>query len=98
VDWDRERYEKIVEDLRPFLLQSGFLASKTKFVPVSAIAGVNLVNRTSNSTTLSTWYNGPTLVDLLGRSELELLFRIELTFRLSYHTLPRQVGSTCALA
>ncbi|KAF8529943.1 EF Tu GTP binding domain-containing protein [Gautieria morchelliformis] len=65
VDWDRERYEKIVEDLRPFLLQSGFLASKTKFVPVSAIAGVNLVNQASNFTALSTWYNGTTLVDLL---------------------------------
>ena len=69
MDWDRGRYESIVEDLRPFLLQSGFPASKVKFVPVSAMAGINLVNQVKDGTGLMTWYDGPTLVDLLGMRE-----------------------------
>lgn len=64
MNWDSKRYEMIVEELRHFLVQSGFLASKTKLVPVSAMAGTNLVAR--DSTGVLTWYNGPTLVDLLG--------------------------------
>lgn len=38
------------------------------FVPVGAMLGVNLVDRTSpEASALSRWYKGPTLVDLLGR-------------------------------
>ncbi|KAF8592451.1 hypothetical protein K439DRAFT_1610256 [Ramaria rubella] len=65
VNWDGSRFEGIVEDLRPFLVQSGFPASKTSFVPISAMAGVNLVNRVEDTIGLNAWYNGPTLVDLL---------------------------------
>jgi elongation factor 1 alpha-like protein len=51
-----------------FFGQSGFHSSKTSFVPVGAILGVNLVERKApESTVLSKWYKGPTLVDLLGR-------------------------------
>ena len=66
VDWDRTRYENIVDDLRPFLVQSGFQSSKMKFVPVSALAGANLVNQAKDFTSLMAWYGGPALVDLLG--------------------------------
>jgi elongation factor 1 alpha-like protein len=67
VNWDQARYDEIIEDLRPFLIQSGFAASKTKFVPVGAMAGVNLVRKEQEPPTrLGTWYHGPTLVDLLG--------------------------------
>ena len=67
VQWSRARYEEICELLRPFLVQSGFHPSKTKFVPVGAMAGVNLVTRTgAESQELTAWYKGPTLCDLLG--------------------------------
>ncbi|KAG5644569.1 hypothetical protein DXG03_008143 [Asterophora parasitica] len=66
VDWDRGRYEEIRSTLRPFLLQSGFHPSKTKYVPVGAMLGVNLATREGNDATLlQNWYEGPTLVDLL---------------------------------
>ncbi|KAF8528930.1 P-loop containing nucleoside triphosphate hydrolase protein [Hysterangium stoloniferum] len=64
VNWDDSRYTEIVEDLRPFLLQSGFLPSKTKFVPVSAMMGINLNKRAKESIQ---WYEGPTLVDLIDQ-------------------------------
>jgi elongation factor 1 alpha-like protein len=64
-----KRYTDICDLLRPFLIQSGFHPSKTKFVPVGAIQGVNLVTRDSpDAQSLRRWYNGSTLVDLLGLS------------------------------
>ncbi|KDQ64952.1 hypothetical protein JAAARDRAFT_117557 [Jaapia argillacea MUCL 33604] len=70
VQWEKDRYNEICDLLRPFLLQSGFQPSKTKFVPVGAMSGVNLVNRDgTDASLLSKWYKGPTLVDLLDRLE-----------------------------
>lgn len=64
VNWDSGRYEEICSLLRPFLLQSGFHPAKTKYVPVSAMQGVNLVG-CHGSSPLRKWYKGPTLGDLL---------------------------------
>lgn len=70
VNWDQSRFEEICGLLRAFLVQSGFPSSKTSFIPVSAMLGVNLVNRTNaDAAILSKWYNGPTLVDLLDELE-----------------------------
>ena len=67
VGWDQSRYTEIVDALKPFLLQTGFQISKTKFVPVAAMTGMNLVNRDGPSgVELRKWYKGSTLVDLLG--------------------------------
>jgi elongation factor 1 alpha-like protein len=67
VEWSEARYKEIVDNLVPFLTQSGYQPSKTSFVPVSGFLGVNLVDRSaSEAGLLSKWYSGPTLVDLLG--------------------------------
>ena len=67
VQWQKDRYDEICDLLRPFLLQSGFQPSKTKFLPVGAINGVNLLSREGEKAKdLVRWYDGPTLVDLLG--------------------------------
>lgn len=54
--------------MRPFLVQSGFQPSKTNFVPVGAVKGVNLTTcKGDEAKALRQWYqNGPSLVDLLG--------------------------------
>ena len=65
--WSKSRYEEICVLLRPFLVQSGFQPSKTRFVPVGAMQGVNLVGREGDAAAeLTQWYSGPTLVDFLG--------------------------------
>ncbi|KAH8118532.1 EF Tu GTP binding domain-containing protein [Phellopilus nigrolimitatus] len=70
VKWDKDRYDEILEVLKLFLAQTGFNASKTAFVPVGALSGVNLVTREGQeSEALNTWYKGPTLVDLLDNLE-----------------------------
>lgn len=67
VEWRQDRYDEICGALQPFLLQSGFQAGKTKFVPVGAMQGVNLANRSGDDVKeLNKWYKGPTLVDLIG--------------------------------
>ncbi|OJA15632.1 hypothetical protein AZE42_04847 [Rhizopogon vesiculosus] len=70
VNWDQSRFEDICESLRAFLIQSGYPSSKTSFAPVSAMLGVNLVDRTDpDASELSKWYKGPTLVDLFDKLE-----------------------------
>jgi len=47
--------------------------SKASFVPVGAMQGVNLASRdSSDATELRKWYQGPTLVDLIGKSLFKL--------------------------
>ncbi|EIN10318.1 EF Tu GTP binding domain-containing protein [Punctularia strigosozonata HHB-11173 SS5] len=70
VNWDQSRYDEICDQLKPFLAQSGFSSSKTSFVPVGAMEGINLVDRDQESAELlRTWYSGPSLVDLLDKLE-----------------------------
>ncbi|EIM85561.1 EF Tu GTP binding domain-containing protein [Stereum hirsutum FP-91666 SS1] len=66
VGWASDRYEDVCSQLKPFLLQSGFHPSKTRFVPVGAMAGINLLDREGDEAkNLRAWYSGPALVDLL---------------------------------
>ncbi|KAJ7499229.1 EF Tu GTP binding domain-containing protein [Mycena latifolia] len=70
VQWEKDRYDEICALLRPFLVQSGFHPSKTKFVPVGAMLGVNLATcEGDDAKQLLQWYMGPTLVDLLDKLE-----------------------------
>ncbi|KAF8204864.1 P-loop containing nucleoside triphosphate hydrolase protein [Pholiota molesta] len=68
VDWSQSRYHEICAELQPFLTQSGFQPSKTSYVPVSAMQGVNLVGvHETVASSLKQWYTGPTLVHLLDK-------------------------------
>ncbi|KAL1732735.1 P-loop containing nucleoside triphosphate hydrolase protein [Schizophyllum commune] len=68
VNWDRDRYDDICEQLKPFLVQTGFQPSKTSFVPVAAMQGINLANRDDEEAApLKAWYDGPTLLDVLDQ-------------------------------
>lgn len=68
VHYDEARFSEIVETLRPFLANSGFDLTKVTFVPCGAAIGENLATRRKDSP-LSTWYDGPTLVEVLDRLE-----------------------------
>ncbi|KAJ8086338.1 hypothetical protein PM082_005161 [Marasmius tenuissimus] len=73
VEWDKSRYDEICDYLKPFLIQSGFQPSKAKFVPVGAMLGVNLASRDGETgAKLREWYDGPTLVDYLGKPMLRI--------------------------
>lgn len=64
MDWSQDRYDDIVDALKPFLASAGFAASKTTFLPIAAMDGINVLH--NEDATLKEWYTGPTLIDTLG--------------------------------
>lgn len=64
MDWSQDRYDDIVDALKPFLASAGFAASKTTFLPIAAVDGINVLH--NEDATLKEWYTGPTLIDTLG--------------------------------
>ena len=59
VDWSEERYDEIVEDFREFARRLD--VHDLRFVPVSALEGDNIVERSRNMD----WYHGLTVLELL---------------------------------
>jgi sulfate adenylyltransferase subunit 1 len=59
VDWDENTFNKITNDYKAFA--SKLDIQDVHFIPISALAGDNVVERSKNMT----WYNGPTLLYLL---------------------------------
>ncbi|KAJ9106191.1 hypothetical protein QFC21_001335 [Naganishia friedmannii] len=68
VEWSQDRFEDIQDSMKPFLQAAGFAPEKTVFVPVAAMAGVNLAH--GDELKLKAWYNGPTLVDILDKVDV----------------------------
>ncbi|PKP05338.1 MAG: sulfate adenylyltransferase subunit CysN [Bacteroidetes bacterium HGW-Bacteroidetes-6] len=59
VDYSKEVYDKIIEDFKSF--STKLEVSDIRFVPISALKGDNIVDRSENMN----WYKGPTLLYLL---------------------------------
>ncbi|KJE05250.1 elongation factor 1 alpha-like protein [Cryptococcus gattii NT-10] len=68
VSWSQDRYEEIVESLKPFLLSAGFNSAKTTFLPLAAMEGINILD--NDQPELKEWYSGPALVDALDNVEV----------------------------
>lgn len=59
IQWDEQRFDQIVESIREVAEQLGI--EHTEVIPVSALNGDNVVDRSDSSS----WYSGPTLLGLL---------------------------------
>jgi sulfate adenylyltransferase subunit 1 len=59
VDWSEDRYREVVEEFRSFAQRLDI--HDLRFVPVSALLGDNVVDRSANMD----WYHGPTVLELL---------------------------------
>jgi elongation factor 1 alpha-like protein len=64
VEWSQDRYDDIVDELKPFLASAGFAGHKTTFLPLAAMEGVNVL--VNDDPVLKEWYTGPSLIDTLG--------------------------------
>ncbi len=64
VDWDQEVYERIKSEFRDFAMKLD--AIDMAFVPVSALHGDNVVERSSNMD----WYRGSTLLHMLEETHI----------------------------
>lgn len=65
VDYDEKVYDRIVEDYKAF--SSKLEVSDIQFVPISALAGDNVVNRSDKTS----WYQGATLMHMLETVHIE---------------------------
>src|SRR5690606_35417785 len=65
VDYDEATFERIVEEYKAF--SSKLEVSDIQFVPISALAGDNVVNRSDNTP----WYQGATLMHMLETVHIE---------------------------
>ncbi|KAK8869588.1 hypothetical protein IAR55_000155 [Kwoniella newhampshirensis] len=68
VDWSQDRYDDIVDALKPFLISAGFSSAKTTFMPLAAMEGINVAE--NDSPKLKSWYDGPTLIQALDKVEI----------------------------
>ncbi|WWC69235.1 uncharacterized protein I206_103172 [Kwoniella pini CBS 10737] len=68
VSWSQDRYDDIVEALKPFLVSAGFSAAKTTFMPLAAMEGINIISNECEE--LKQWYTGPTLITALDKVEV----------------------------
>ncbi|KAJ6188371.1 hypothetical protein N7519_003279 [Penicillium mononematosum] len=67
VQWDRERFEEIEQQISAFLTTAGFQDSNISFVPCSGVLGDNISRRTNDPH--ASWYTGRTLIEELETSE-----------------------------
>jgi elongation factor 1 alpha-like protein len=67
VQWSKDRYEEIEQQVSSFLTTAGFQAKNIAFVPCSGISGDNITKRSENPNGL--WYTGRTLIEELEATE-----------------------------
>lgn len=89
--WSRERFEEICVKLNSFLRHAGFLESDLFFIPCSGLTGENLIEKPKDLS--AAWYNGPTLIDIIGWYLRRLtsvfffpIYHLIFTLNLSYFT------------
>ena len=66
VNWSKERYEEIKNEVTRMLKMVGFKVEKVNFVPTSGWTGDNLIKKSDKMP----WYTGPTLIEALDLLEL----------------------------
>ncbi|KAL9596256.1 MAG: hypothetical protein Q9219_005917 [cf. Caloplaca sp. 3 TL-2023] len=63
VEWSKDRFDEIRQQVSAFLTTAGFQARNIAFVPCSGLTGENVAQRADNPK--ASWYDGPILVEQL---------------------------------
>jgi elongation factor 1-alpha len=66
VNWSKDRYEEIKNEVSRMLRMVGFKVEKINFIPVSGWTGDNLIKKSDKMP----WYNGPSLIEALDLLEV----------------------------
>ena len=80
VEWSKERFEEIHQQMLAFLTTAGFHEKHLAFVPCSGLSGDNIVTKSANDA--ASWYKGSPLITLLEDSD-PVARAIEKPFRLT---------------
>jgi elongation factor 1 alpha-like protein len=63
--WQADRYHFIQSHVEEYLRQQHFKPKRIQFVPVSGLTGENVMKRDNKNMALSSWYEGPTLLEAI---------------------------------
>jgi elongation factor 1-alpha len=66
VNWSKDRYEEIKNEVSRMLRMVGFKIEKVNFIPVSGWTGDNLITKSDKMP----WYTGPNLIEALDLLEI----------------------------
>ena len=69
VHWGQERYDKIIESLKPFILNVGYQESDLYWIPISGLTGENITEPLDEK--VCPWYKGKTLLKILDDLPVE---------------------------
>lgn len=69
VQWSRDRFDEIRQQISAFLTTAGFQAKNIAFVPCSGLTGDNIARRVKDPQ--ASWYEGPILLEALEDSDPE---------------------------
>lgn len=86
VEWSRDRFDEISQQISAFLVTAGFQKKNLAFVPCSGLSGANVVVKATIPE--ASWYNGETLLESLEASE-PVTRAIESPLRLSIDNIFR---------
>ncbi|KAK2858477.1 hypothetical protein FQN49_004695 [Arthroderma sp. PD_2] len=67
VEWSKDRFDEIEQQISSFLTTAGFQAKNISFVPCSGLQGENIARRCEDKK--AGWYTGRTLIEELETSE-----------------------------
>ncbi|KAL8940544.1 MAG: hypothetical protein Q9216_002761 [Gyalolechia sp. 2 TL-2023] len=67
VQWSKDRFDEIRQQLSAFLTTAGFQSKNVAFVPCSGLTGDNITRRTEAQQ--ASWYDGPVLIEQLEASD-----------------------------
>ncbi|MBQ47107.1 MAG: sulfate adenylyltransferase subunit CysN [Zetaproteobacteria bacterium] len=84
VKWDQNKYDQICQSYTEISDKLNFRRVDT--IPLSALHGENVVNKSSNTP----WYKGPTLLDILEKSEQNEDNHDQFRFPIQYVIRPHQ--------
>lgn len=70
VQWSKARWDEIKNGLTPFLLKTGYKEEDVFWVPISGLAGINLVDQEGMKQACP-WYEGPSFLETLDKMPVE---------------------------
>ena len=67
--WRKERYDHIIDNLKPFILSVGYKEDDLFWVPISGLTGENITQPLEKG--ICNWYKGPPLIEILDKLPVE---------------------------
>lgn len=96
VNWSKDRFEEIQQQITGFLTGLGFLEKTVTFVPISGLNGDNIIKDIEDKA--AAWYTGGTLIDALEASGPLGVRSLKKPFRMSISEVFRSQQGTTTLA